>query len=178
MATYVAFLRAINVGGRFAKMADLRTGLSDKGFGDVESYIQSGNLRFMSTLRSAAAVELSLETALEELCGFTVSAIVRTPAHLGELTSYGMGLESPLVGEGRRYVTFLKEDPDDAFAATLNDWGVPGERAHVNGREVFWWLAHPSHEAKLSNARIERGGVVATTRDWKVVSALGEMWAV
>ena len=46
----------------------------------------------------------------------------------------------------------------------------------MNGREVYLWLAHPSHEAKLSNARIERGAVVATTRDWKVVSALGERW--
>jgi len=176
MATYIAFLRAINVGGRFVKMADLRAGLSHKGFGEVESYIQSGNLRFTSSLRSGAAVELAVETALEELCGFTVRTIVRTPAQLGELTSYGVGLAVPLEGELRRYVSFLKEDPDDAFVATMNGWDVAGERAHVNGREVYLWLAHPSHEAKLSNARIERGGVVATTRDWKVVSALGEMW--
>jgi uncharacterized protein (DUF1697 family) len=176
MATYIAFLRAINVGGRFVKMADLRAGLSHKGFGEVESYIQSGNLRFTSSLRSGAAVELAVETALEELCGFTVRTIVRTPAQLGELTSYGVGLAAPLEGELRRYVSFLKEDPDDAFVATMNGWDVAGERAHVNGREVYLWLAHPSHEAKLSNARIERGGVVATTRDWKVVSALGEMW--
>jgi len=176
MATYIAFLRAINVGGRFVKMADLRAGLSHKGFGEVESYIQSGNLRFTSSLRSGAAVELAVETALEELCGFTVRTIVRTPAQLGELTSYGVRLAAPLEGELRRYVSFLKEDPDDAFVATMNGWDVAGERAHVNGREVYLWLAHPSHEAKLSNARIERGGVVATTRDWKVVSALGEMW--
>jgi len=176
MATYVAFLRAINVGGRFAKMADLRAGLSDKGFGEVESYIQSGNLRFTSGLRSAAKVEIAVETALQELCGFTVRTIVRTPAQLGELASYGMGLASPLEGEVRRYVTFLKEDPDDEFLATMDGWDVAGERAHVKGREVYLWLAHPSHEAKLSNARLERGGVVATTRDWKVVSALGEMW--
>lgn len=176
MATYIAFLRAINVGGRFVKMADLRAGLSHKGFGEVESYIQSGNLRFTSSLRSAAGVELAVETALEELCGFTVRTIVRTPAQLGELTSYGVGLAAPLEGELRRYVSFFKEDPDDAFVATMNGWDVAGERAHVNGREVYLWLAHPSHEAKLSNARIERGGVVATTRDWKVVSALGEMW--
>jgi len=178
MPTYIAFLRAINVGGRFIKMADLRTGLSDKGFGDVESHIQSGNLRITSTLRSAAAVELSLETALEELCGFTVTAIVRTPVQLGEVASYGAGLESPLEGEVRRYVTFLKESPDDELVTTMHGWDVPGERAHVKGREVFMWLAHSSHEAKLSNARIERGGVVATTRDWKVVAALGEMWGV
>ncbi|MBE3075730.1 MAG: DUF1697 domain-containing protein, partial [Actinobacteria bacterium] len=156
MPTYIAFLRAINVSGRFAKMADLRAGLSHKGFGEVGSHIQSGNLRITSSLRSAAAVELSLETALEELCGFTVRTIVRTPEQLGELTAYGAGLASPLAGEVRRYVTFLKDDPDDEIVAMLNDWDIAGERAHVNGREVYLWLAHPSHEAKLTNARIER----------------------
>jgi len=58
----------------------------------------------------------------------------------------------------------------------MNGWGVVGERAQVEGREVYVWLAHPSHEATLTNARIERGGVVATTRDWKVVRMLGERW--
>jgi len=178
MPTYIAFLRAMNVGGRFATMADLRAGLDSKGFSEVESYIQSGNLRFTSTLRSVAEVEVAVETALDQICGFTVRAIVRTPGQLGELTSYGAGLTVPMSGEARRYVTFLKDDPDSDFIATMNGWDPMGERAHVNGREVYLWFAHPSHQAKLSNARIERGGVVATTRDWKVVSALGEMWGV
>ena len=178
MPTYIAFLRAINVGGRFAKMADLRAGLAPKGFDEVESYIQSGNLRFTSNLGSAAAVEVALEPALEELCGFTVSTIVRTPVQVAELASYGRGRSNLLEGEPRRYVTFLKDDPSDDFAATMNGWDVAGERAHVHGRDVYLWFTHPSHEAKLSNARIERGGVVATTRDWKVVSALGELWGV
>ena len=176
MATYIAFLRAVNVGGRFVKMADLRAGLVPEGFNDVESYIQSGNLRFASSLPSAADVGPALETALGGLCGFTVRAIIRTPAQLVELTSYGLGLACPLPGEARRYVTFLADDPSQDYAASMNGWDVPGERAHVHGREIYQWLAHPSHQAKLSNARIERGGVVATTRDWKVVSALGEKW--
>src|SRR5665647_1405803 len=150
MATYIAFLRAINVGGRFIKMADLREGLSLKGFGDVESHIQSGNLRFTSSLRSAATVELALETALEELCGFTVRTIVRTPPQFSEVVSYGSGLEAPLAGELRRYVTFLKEHPRDELVAMVDGWDVPGERAHVEAREVFVWLAHPSHESKLT----------------------------
>ena len=178
MHTYIAFLRALNVGGRFAKMADLRAGLAPKGFNEVETYIQSGNLRVMSSMRSVSEAEAVLETALEELCGFSVRTIVRTPEQLGELASYGTGLAAPLGGEPRRYVTFLKDEPDDEFTTMMNGWDVAGERAHVNGREVYLWLAHPSHQAKLSNARIERGGVVATTRDWKVVTALGEMWGV
>jgi len=107
-----------------------------------------------------------------------VRAIVRTPEQLAEVASYGAGLEAPLEGEVRRYVTFLKEEPDDGLVAMMNGWDVVGERAQVAGRGVYLWLAHPSHEAMLTNARIERGGVVATTRDWKVVTALGEMWGV
>lgn len=176
MPTYIAFLRALNVGGRFAKMADLRAGLVRSGFGGVESYIQSGNLRFTSRLASVPEVELAFESALAELCGFTVATIVRTPVQLRELTSYGAALATPLEAEGRRYVTLLKEDPGRELTDTLNSWEVVGERAHVHGREIYLWFAHPSHKAKLSNARIERGGVVATTRDWKVASALGKLW--
>lgn len=176
MATYIAFLRAINVGGRFAKMAGLRTGLAHQGFAEVQSYIQSGNLRFSSSLTSATEVELALEEALEELCGFTVSTIVRTPAQVSELTRYGQALTADLEGELRRYVTLLKSHPDEEFSARVNGWDVPGEQAHVHGREVYFWLAHPSHTAKLTNAQIERAGAVATTRDWKVMAVLGQMW--
>ena len=176
MPTYVAFLRAVNVGGRFANMADLRAGLVHLGFQEVESYIQSGNLRFSSSLRTATEVEPAMEAALQGLCGFTVRTIVRTPVQLAELTAYGAGLADPLGEQARRYVTFLAEDPPGDLVAMMNGWDIPGERARSHGREVYQWLAHPSHQAKLSNARIERGAVVATTRDWKVVSALGEMW--
>lgn len=176
MATYIAFLRAINVGGRFAKMADLRSCLIHKGFAEVESYHQSGNLRFSSSLSASVDVELAFDEALEELYGFTVSTIVRTPAQMGELTRYGAGLTTQLVGEPRRYVTLLKENPDDGFLARMNGWDVPGEQAHVHGREVYFWLTHPFHQEKLTNAQIKRAGVVATTRDWKAISALGQMW--
>ena len=176
MDTYIAFLRALNVGGRFVKMTDLRAGLVRQGFGEVESYIQSGNLRLTSQLRAVPEVELAVESAIAELCGFTVSTIVRTPVQLGELTSYGAALRCALEGQPRRYVTLLKQDPEDGFTQTINGWDVAGEQAHVHGKEIYLWFTHPSHQAKLSNARIERGGVVATTRDWKVASALGEMW--
>jgi len=175
MPDYVALLRAVNVGGRFAKMAHLRAGLVTAGFQDVESYIQSGNLRLTSDLQ-ATELAPALEETLQELCGFTVRAIVRTPGQLAALTAYGAALAAPLEGEVRRYVTFLAEDPPDDLVTTMNGWDIAGERARVHGQEIYQWLAVPSHQAKLSNARIERRGVVATTRDWKVVLTLGQMW--
>ena len=54
MPSYVAFLRAVNVGGRFVKMAELRAALEDAGFTDVETHIQSGNVFVRSRRRSTA----------------------------------------------------------------------------------------------------------------------------
>jgi len=45
MGRYVALLRGINVGGQhIVPMADLRACLTDAGYGDVQTYIQSGNV--------------------------------------------------------------------------------------------------------------------------------------
>jgi len=64
-------------------MAMPRDGFVTKGFVDVESYLQSGNVRLYCSLRSAGKVE--------DLCGFTVRTIVITPAQVSGLTTYGAG---------------------------------------------------------------------------------------
>ena len=61
MATFVAMLRSINVGGRNrVAMADLRELVSSLGFGEVSTYLQSGNVVFTgsgSPGRVARAIE-------------------------------------------------------------------------------------------------------------------------
>ena len=176
MATYIVFTRAINVDKRFIKMSDLREGLSHRGFVAVESHILSGNLRLRSSLRSTAKVEQSVEKAMQELCGFEVRTIVRTPEQLGKISSYGASLLSPLAGDVQRYVTFLKEEPDDELIATMNGWDFAGERAHINGREVYVWLSHLSHKAKAPPAAALHGSAGRTcpktsrsgAREWAV----------
>ncbi len=46
MPRYVAFLRAVNVGGRIVKMDELRRLFAGAGFADVETFIASGNVIF------------------------------------------------------------------------------------------------------------------------------------
>lgn len=177
MPTYLAFLRAVNVGGRWVKMAQLRDVLQDNGFGEVETYIQSGNLRVTTTMRSAARVEQVIESVLREGWKLEVPTIVRTPDQLGALARTLKGLADPLPGEPRRYVAFLKREPDAAAVDALHAWDVEHERVQVIGRDAVIWLNVPAHQAKLTNARLERLGMaVATTRDVKVVEALAERW--
>ena len=177
MPTFVAFLRAVNVGGRWVKMAELRDALQDNGFRDVESYIQSGNLRLSTTMRSSAKVEVAIEQVLREGWGLDVATMVRSPAELTTLGAALHGLDQPLPGEPRRYVTFLKAVPDAAAVEALHAWDVEHERVRVIGRDAVIWLNVPAHAARLTNARLERlGKVPSTTRDLKVVDALVERW--
>jgi uncharacterized protein (DUF1697 family) len=175
--TYVAFLRAVNVGGRWVKMAELREALQDNGFRDVESYIQSGNLRLTSAMRSSARVERAGEEVLRDGWKLEVPTMVRTPGELRSLGTVLAGLDAPLPGQPRRYVAFLKDEPAAEAVEALHAWDREHERVRVVGREAVMWLNVPAHETKLTNARLERlGGALATTRDVKVVDELVQRW--
>lgn len=175
MATYIGFLRAVNVGGRSVPMADLRGLLAEAGFAGVETYIQSGNVRVGSRARSATKVEKLLEKAMADALGFNVPAIVRTPRELANLVESAP--TSPLGAGARHYVAFLRSRPAASAVTELDGWDIDGERLTLAGRDLHLWFTKPSHEAKATNARIEKiAGTVATSRGWKVVSALAERW--
>lgn len=93
MPHHIAFLRAVNVGRRQVKMADLREWLTEDGFTDVETYIQTGNVRVGSSLRSPAKVEARLEAVLRERCGFEVPCIMFTPAELRQVYDAALAIE-------------------------------------------------------------------------------------
>ncbi len=175
MPAYVAFLRAVNVGGRMVKMAALRERLEQSGFTEVETYIASGNVKVATRLRTPAAVEKRLEALLLEWLDFDVPALVRTPAQLAAVHTTGAELAAPLAGSPRHYVAFLRDEPEARAASELETWDQPDERAVVVGREAHLWLA--SDRPKLTNTRMEKIlDTVGTARDWKTVTKLAGLW--
>ncbi len=175
MATYIVFLRAINVGGRYVKMQALREHLESAGFQKVETHIQSGNVRLASSARSTAKVAESVETALVAALGFEVKAIVRTPREL--VRTVATSPPSPFSDEARHFVVLLRDSPTSEAASRLDAWDVDGEHLQLAGRDLHLWLTKPFNEAKSTNARLEvLAGVAATTRDWKVIRALADKW--
>jgi uncharacterized protein (DUF1697 family) len=179
MPTHIALLRAVNVGGRVYKMADLRRHLTESGLEDVETYIQTGNVRFRTAMRSAAKVEAHCERVLGEHCGFDVPTIVFSPVELREVHDDALALTPafPRAEGQRRYVTFFKVGhvPTGDVAAQIEAWGAPGESAFVRGRAVHIWLDHPMHEAAFFGA-FKKALAPGTNRDLKVVSTLAERW--
>lgn len=177
MATFVAFLRAVNVGQRWVTMQHLRDHLSEHGFTDVVTHIQSGNVRVTTSMRSVAKVESTLRGLISEEFGFDVPVIARTPAALRRAATEAEAATSPLGADARRYVTFTTGGISADGRAALEAWDEPGERVLVLGDDVLLFLTKPAHQAKLTNARLERlTGATGTARDLKVVRALAEKW--
>lgn len=177
MPRHIVLLRAVNVGKRWVKMERLREVLTAAGYGDVKTHIQSGNVHVASPTRSSAKLAANLETLLEKEFGFAIPCIVRSPAQFVSALERADSLADPLDGATlRRYVTFFRDPLPADRAQQLADWSEPGERLHPDGTELYWWLSKPMHESKISNARLERGGAVSTTRDLKVVRTLAEKW--
>ena len=173
MATYIGFLRAINLGAtrKFPKAA-IVAAVEAAGFTDVATYINTGNVRFDSTLRSRAKIEAALEEAFEAEAGFAVPTIVFTQKELREIAAEAASFEHG----GKHYVSLLKEVPTAAAIKKLDDSITTDEVARVGGRAVHLLLGENYHEARLTNASVEKFLGVATNRNLTVIRALAEKW--
>ena len=173
MATYVAFLRAINLGAKRKIPKDaIVAAVEGVGFTGVATHINTGNVRFDTTMRSRARIEAALEEAFLADRGFEVPTIVFTPAELRaiaeEAESFGHG--------GKHYVSLLKSPPSAAAIAALEERSSSEEVARVGGRAVHLLLGENYHEARLTNAVVEKELGVATNRNVTVIRTLAQKW--
>jgi uncharacterized protein (DUF1697 family) len=175
MPTYVAFLRAINLGAtrKLSKAAIVRA-CEGAGFTDVETYINSGNVRVTTPMRSPAKVEATLEKAFAEEAGFEVPTVALTQKELRDIAADAVELGQG--HEGRYYVSLLKTAATPAAVKRLDDAGGAGERAVVRGRGAHLLLGPDYHTARLGNAVVEKCLGVATNRNLTVIRTLAEKW--
>src|SRR5262245_2638941 len=116
MGRRLAFLRAVNLGGRTILMADLRRTFERLGCERVETFIASGNVIFDSSARSEPALAAKIERALEAEYGFAVPTLLRTPAEVRALAEHAP-FSPALVAAARALYVGLLAEPASASAA-------------------------------------------------------------
>lgn len=169
---YIAFLRAINVGKRQVKMDRLRAVFQAAGFGDVETFIASGNVIFTAPETDSRALERRIEGVLEKELGFAVETFLRTPAELDAVAKY-----RPFGDEGDTstvYVNFLYEPlPKDAVER-LEALRTEVDEFHVHGREFYWLARKKISESLVTGPQMTRamGKVPSTNRNVTTVRKL------
>jgi uncharacterized protein (DUF1697 family) len=176
MPTHIGFLRAVNIGKRQYKTADLRAALEGAGYDDVETHIQTGNIKITCPLRSRAKVEAELEALFLADRGFEVVTMVFSPAELSQLATDADEIGTKHPYEYGHYLSLLKKAPSAASARSLEALSGGGETLVVRDRAVHLLYDIPYGEAKNSNAQVEKALGPATNRNVKVIRTLAEKW--
>ena len=175
---YISILRGINVSGqKKIKMADLKSLYESKGFENVATYIQSGNVVFESTNENRKDIKSELENAIEEQYGFCIPVDIRTDEEIKTVFSGCPFDESVQEENGTKIlVTFLSSIPEEIHVSSLMAHVKPPERLILVGNVAYLHCPNGYGKSKLSNTFLEsKLSVGATTRNWKTVRKLYEM---
>ena len=171
---HALLLRGINIGQRRVSMPDLRALLTDAGFQDVSTYVQSGNV-VLSSRASPRKLERETAKLMSERFGFEIPVIARTHDQLAAVVD-----KNPLakVAENpKRYqVAFLSKKLDAKTVKRLEELRVDPEVMFVDGLEIYAWHPEGVARSKLWNALASKTlGVTCTARNWTTVCKLLEM---
>lgn len=169
MTTYVALLRAVNVGGTGKLPMTLLVGMCESaGFSGTRTYIASGNAVFTSP-QTAGEVKAALEAQLERHAGKPVGVIVRTAA---EMAAVAAANPFPDALGNRVIAIFLDAPaPRDAIAEARH---VGREVMQLGLREIYVRYDEGMAESRLVIPAAKAG----TGRNMNTVSKLASMAAM
>ncbi len=167
MPGYVAFLRAINVGGHTVKMDHLKRLFEALGFSQVETFIASGNVVFESKSRNAAALERRIETHLAKELGYEVVTFLRTKTEVIAIASYKPFKKAELNADGNQlHIAFLSKEPLAEAKQKLLSLSSAADAFHINEREVYWLRRTKMGVSEFNSGLFERAlGMKMTFRN-------------
>jgi uncharacterized protein (DUF1697 family) len=171
MPKFIAFLRAINVGGHVVKMDQLRQFFEALGFAHVETFIASGNVIFEAKSKDTNALQRQIEKHLHQALGYEVATFVRTLEELAQVAKHRPFAASEMERPGNTlYVGFIADTPAKAVSRKVEALATDVDELKVTGREVYWLLHTSFSDSKLSGAGLERTlGMKATFRNINTV---------
>jgi uncharacterized protein (DUF1697 family) len=166
MATQIVLLRGVNVGSaNRIGMPVLRDALTQAGFVNVRTHLQSGNVLADG---EAAAIVAAIREVIDVPC------VVRSAAELDRAISanpFGAeAAENPKLLQ----VTFRSQPVDDDVLSALQAKLAGAERVRANGREIYSWHPDGVARSKLALA-VAPPRVEATARNWNTVLKLAEL---
>ncbi len=177
MPTYVAFLRAINLGARrkFPK-DDLKRVAESIGATAVETHLNTGNLLLTTAMRSPARVEAALEKAFAADRGFEVPTMVFTTAELVAIAGAADRLRAELGEPHAHYISLFKAAPDAAAVSAVQALRLDGEVVRVVDRAAHVLLQRQFHESRVLGRNEFKALGEGTARNVTVIRALATKW--
>lgn len=177
MNRYIAFLRGINVSGqKKVPMAELRFLLSQNGFTDVKTYIQSGNVVFEKEDESIAEMNTSLEQLIKTHFGFYVPIIIKSVTDINNILKHNPFTKKEDLEFNRIYFVLLFDKPEKEWVERLRQEVYPNEQWELVNDCLYLKCERGYGKSKLNNNLVERKlKVEATTRNYRTLMKMLEL---
>jgi uncharacterized protein (DUF1697 family) len=144
LKTFVAFLRAVNVGGTGKlPMSELKAMCEAAGLAGVRTFIASGNVVFGSE-KSEAQIKAALEARLKAYAGKPIGVLVRTAAELAAVLKANPFSQA---APNRTVAIFLNKPPPASCLAEIS--GQAGEEVRLGKREIYVHYGDGMAKSKL-----------------------------
>lgn len=175
---YAALLRGINVGGhKKVPMAELRALLTKLGYGDVRTYLQSGNVVFTAAADDEATLTEQVRDSMVEHFGFAVDVLVREHAYLQSVVD---DCPFPVASlEGRQlHVTFFSAPVEASRWAFIDAAAHLPEEFRLGDRVLYLYAPDGVGRSKLAEALAKPAAtkdIIATSRNWNTVTKLVDL---
>jgi uncharacterized protein (DUF1697 family) len=157
MFRFIAFLRAINVGGgRTVKMQSLRQIFESLGFFNVATFIASGNVVFETTTKRTETLERKIEKALKEALGYEVRTFVRGEDELAKIANYRPFPGSKFDETWQSNIIFLADNLNNKLKRGMYALRTKTDEFEVHGREVYWRRRRKQNGALFSTVPLEK----------------------
>ncbi len=176
VATHVALLRGVNLGGsNRLSMKELAALFVEAGCREVVTYVQSGNVVFQASDMVAERIAAQITEAIAARFGLHVPIVTRTVTEMARVVQ-----GNPFLREGADpaalHVIFLASAPSDAQAGSLDPHRSPPDRFALHGREIYLHCPNGLARTRLTNDYFDRRlGTISTTRNWRTVLKLLEL---
>jgi uncharacterized protein (DUF1697 family) len=168
LTTYVALLRAVNVGGTGSlPMTELRDMCARIGGKNVRTYIASGNA-LLDSSKTEAQVKKALEAELLRYAGKPVGVAVRTTKELADVLAGNPFRDAP---PNKTVVIFLDAAPPKSALDGIK--GASREEVRLGTREFYVHFPDGQGRSKLKIP----GTAAGTARNMNTVAKLVEMAA-
>ena len=176
MQQYIAIIRGVNVGGHNrVNMQMLREALGSAGLKNVQTYIQSGNIVFLSGIQKRASLSTKISGILKTLFDVDVPVLVRSAEEWQSTVN-----KNPFLRETEDHtkllVTFLSGMPALPDVQKVSLYTFPHDEFRVVGSDVYLFCKDGYGRTDITNTFFEKHlKLTSTTRNWKSVLALSEM---
>lgn len=171
MKKYIVLLKGINVGGHNKiPMAELRKLLCDKGFSNVRTYIQSGNILVEHDQQSKKQAESKIQESILEYFGFNISVLVKTPDELKQIFQ-----DCPFSEEKKKatYFMMLHDVPNDKLIEEASNKVYDFDKYIIKNNCIYLYCEKGMGKSKFNAKSFEKKlNTFATARNYNTMLKL------